>query len=95
MTKSFHLRDSKFGWVVTGSSTQGNTLQIFLLKVVVHIQKKFNNRKTSTLYKTSEGLRDDHIFQTTRRDKHGRFVVKLPFKENSSKVVDSLCNAEK
>ena len=102
MTKSSHLRDSKFGWVVIGSisssNTPSNTLQIFHVESnPSHLEKFWQLEDVPQHYtKTKEEvLCEDHFTQTTRRDEHGRFIVKLPFKENSSKLGDSICNAKK
>ena len=102
MTKSLHLRDSNFGWVVIGSisssNTPSNTLQIFHVESnPSHLEKFWQLEDVPQHYtKTKEEVFcEDHFTQTTRRDEHGRFIVKLPFKENSSKLGDSLCNAKK
>ena len=102
MTKSLHLRDSNFGWVVIGpissSNTPSNTLQIFHVESnPSHLEKFWQLEDVPQHYtKTKEEvLCEDHFTQTTRRDEHGRFIVKLPFKENNSKLGDSLGNAKK
>ena len=102
MTKSLHLRDSNFGWVVIGSvnssDTPSSTLQIFHVgKNPSHLETFWQLEDVPQHHtKTREEvLCEDHFTQTTRRDDHGRFVVKLPFKENSSNLGDSLCTAQK
>ena len=102
MTKSLHLRDSNFGCVVIGSISSSNTpsitLQIFHVESnPSHLEKFWQLEDVPQHYtKTKEEvLCEVHFTQTTRRDEHGRFIVKLPFKENSSKLGDLLCNAKK
>ena len=101
MTKSLHLRESNFGWVVIGSvnssDTSSSTLQIFHVESSPSHLEKFWQLEDVPQHqtKTREVFFEDHFTQTTRRDDHDRFVVKLPFKENSSNLGYSLCNAQK
>ena len=102
LDKRLHLRESKFGWVVIGSinssETPSNTLQVFHVGGQhLDLEQFWQLENVPQHYnKTSEErLCETHFTQTTRRDENGRFIVKLPFKVNSSKLGDSFSNAEK
>ena len=65
-----------------------------MLNVILHIFENFWQIEDVPQHYTEtkeEVLCEDHFTQTTGRDEHGRSIVKLPFKENSSKLENSIC----
>ena len=96
-------RLSMFGWVVIGreqtEKTYTNDLQTFFVSSEPEILELFweiEEVPAAQLWTTTEEKRcDDHFNETTRRSPEGRFIVKLPFKNETKALGDSLQQAKK
>ncbi|XP_055542933.1 uncharacterized protein LOC129728512 [Wyeomyia smithii] len=87
------LRDSHLGWLVAGTIHSDTTADDCQYSQVASIQtlndsmQKFwqlEEVPTTTSYSVEEQQCEDHFAATHFRDESGRFVIRLPFKDNVS-----------
>ena len=95
-------RLSMFGWVVIGrgqtDKTYTNDLQTFFVSSEPENLQRFweiEEVPAAQLWTAQEKRCDDHFKETTRRSPEGRFIVKLPFKNETKTLGDSLQQAKK
>ena len=93
---------SMFGWVVIGreqtDKTYTNDLQTFFVSSEPENLQRFweiEEVLAAQLWTAEEKRCDDHVKETTRRSPEGRFIVKLPFKNETKASGDSLQQAKK
>ena len=91
-----------FGWVVIGreqtDKTYTNDLQTFFVSSGPENLRRFweiEEVPAAQLWTAEEKRCDDHFKETTRRSPEGRFIVKLPFKNETKALGDSLQQAKK
>ena len=91
-----------FGWVVIGreqtDKTYTNDLQTFFVSSEPENLQRFweiEEVPAAQLWTAEEKRCDDHFKETTRRSPEGRFTVKLPFKNETKALGDSLQQARK
>jgi hypothetical protein len=100
------LKETKLGWIVAGpvfnnKSNLKETQNICLSTYQVddnldeRIAKfwRFENIDKNTNYTLEEKACYDHFIKTVRRDENGKFIVRLPFREDISKLGNSYKNA--
>ncbi|XP_065088428.1 uncharacterized protein LOC135709910 [Ochlerotatus camptorhynchus] len=83
------LLNSVFGWVVAGKSTMSPSTALVVANVAtvadIHqLMEKFwtiEEDSTSTAYSVEEAACEEHFSRTVARTPEGRYVVRLPFKE--------------
>ena len=95
-------RLSMFGWVVIGreqtDKTYTNDLQTFFISSEPENLQRFweiEEVPAAQLWTAEEKRCDNHFKETTRRSPEGRFIVKLPFKNETKALGDSLQQAKK
>ena len=81
------LQNTTFGWIVGGgfSSQHNSQTQNSCLSTIDQIAKfwEFNDTESDkTAVSEEQALAENHFVNNTYRDENGRFVVKLPFKED-------------
>ncbi|XP_055619014.1 uncharacterized protein LOC129764188 [Toxorhynchites rutilus septentrionalis] len=67
------LRQTVFGWVAGGQVSQRGNYPVF----------------SEQVWSSEELAAEDHFVSTHRRDKHGRYIVSLPFKNPDVELGDS------
>ncbi|XP_055623375.1 uncharacterized protein LOC129766805 [Toxorhynchites rutilus septentrionalis] len=86
------LRDSHLGWLVTGTvSSNVNTLysQVASVESIEESMQKFwqvEELADTTTFSSKEQRCEEHFVSTHSRDVSGRFVVRLPLKENAAEL---------
>ncbi|XP_055622293.1 uncharacterized protein LOC129765881 [Toxorhynchites rutilus septentrionalis] len=86
------LRDSHLGWLVTGTvSSNVNTLysQVASVESIEESMQKFwqvEELADTTTFSSEEQRCEEHFVSTHSRDVSGRFVVRLPLKENAAEL---------
>lgn len=99
-TNSPIAQQTKFGWIISGpsgSNTSAETIQSFqtsIDKELYELLSRFwqleeSPSKTTSLLSTEEQECEQHFRSTHTRDTHGRYTVKLPFKQPTDKLGDS------
>nr|XP_029734311.1 uncharacterized protein LOC115269623 [Aedes albopictus] len=84
------LVNSVFGWIVSGKSTTGSpsspvVANLATLSDVHHLMEKFwtiEENDSPTSYSVEEQSCEDHFRQNVTRTSDGRYVVRLPVKED-------------
>ncbi|XP_055634308.1 uncharacterized protein LOC129774572 [Toxorhynchites rutilus septentrionalis] len=87
------LRDSHLGWIVTGSISADNNVQYSQIASIQSIEdsiEKFwqiEELQDDPKPTTDEQRCEEHFSVTHSRDETGRFVVRLPFKDNINELI--------
>ncbi|XP_055615150.1 uncharacterized protein LOC129761453 [Toxorhynchites rutilus septentrionalis] len=90
------LRETCLGWIVAGvvDNSSSGTLQHSNLASIDDIESRMHrfweieDVPNVSQYSTEQRSCEEHFVNTCKRDDSGRFVVKLPLKENSSDLDD-------
>ena len=100
--KPITYRLSCFGWLVIGreSKLEKKSTQLqsfFICSEPDNLQRfwEIEDIPTATQWTSEEQKCEDHFKSTTRRNSEGRFVVKLPFKEDAKPLGDSYHQAKR
>lgn len=91
------LVNSVFGWIVTGSSVATNTstpiaANLALVTDLHQLMESFWSMEegaTTSCLSVEEVACEEHFQKTTKRSEDGRYIVRLPVKEN---ILDNLDN---
>ena len=100
--KPIIYRLSCFGWLVIGresklekKSTHFQFFSFVLNQTIYSDSGKLTRISTTTQWTSEEQKCEDDFKSTTRRNSEGRFVVKLPFKEDVEPLGDSYHQAKR
>ena len=94
-----HLRNTIFGWVVSGKfleqTNQVHTVTV--LKTDIDLKRFWELEEVQLPQKmTEEEIQcEQHFIDTTKQAEYGRFIVKLPFKQPQRTLSDSFVQAKR
>ena len=82
------------GWLISGylpfkSSTVRVCATASLDHTIQALWKLDDFQTLETYLSTDDNYRNNHFLETVRRDETGRFIVKIPFKENLDRLGNS------
>lgn len=97
------LKETKFGWIAAGKIYRSSPLSNINRTMVADSLDEELKRMWSLdkceykkdLLSTEEKLCEQHFVNNVTRDSSGRFIVKIPFKENRAQLGDSYWLANK
>lgn len=98
------LHHTNFGWIITGKlpiALHGNSSMLSVVNHTTTVVSMDSNSALSLLNSVKhsrsqdEMAAEEHFKSSVSRNEHGRFIVKLPFKQSTSALGSSLAMAVK
>ena len=90
-----HLRNTVFGWVVSGKvleqTNQVHTMTV--LKTDIDLKRSWELKEVQLPQKMTEVQCEQHFIDTTKQAEGGRYIVKLQFKQPQS-IARQLCSSK-
>ncbi|XP_060873872.1 uncharacterized protein LOC132947601 [Metopolophium dirhodum] len=89
-----YLQKTKLGWIVAGGTARGANIALSSCMLTCAERNNKLSEQIEMFWKTEEcmikenwseeeKLCDEHFIQNTKRDENGKFIVKLPLKDNT------------
>jgi len=89
-----HLQETRWGWIVAGENAQGaeialNSCMFTCTEHDINLSEqierfwKIEECTSKENWSNEEKLCVEHFTKNTRRDESGKFIVKLPLKDNA------------
>ena len=95
---SLHLRNTIFGWVVSGKilEQKNQVHTVTVLETDIDLKRFWELEEVQLPQKMTEEIQcEQHFIDTTKQDEDGRFIVKLPFKQPQRALSDSFVQAKR